>query len=145
MNTPHTPRTGEHPGSVGPVPAPPPDRDPATDTSRSKRNGCAIAGFIVSLVAIIPLAGLAYSFGAHHDYWFAAELDTAVTVLFVLFIFAPGELILLISAFILSLIGTRRAKKQELQNGSLGISGLIISTIATILLVVVTNVAIEAS
>lgn len=132
-----------------PKPAVPPDSGTATDTSHTGRNGRAIAGFVLSLAAIVAPIWLGYSFAANYDEWFVGSglfgSNAGFTALLVIFIFLPGELILLVPAFLLSLAATKRAKRNQQPNPPLVTASLIISTVATVLLVAVVVVAVSAS
>lgn len=131
------------------MPATPPKEGTISDTSPSRRNGPAIAGFILSLVALLPPIWLSYSFATNYDEWFDEGLalygaNALWTVLFVIFIFVPGELLLLAPAYVLSATGISRARSSEQPRGSLGIAGLTISIVATILLAAIVVVALTA-
>ena len=146
LNDPKTPPDTKVTRRFRPKPAAPPDSRTATDTSDTGRNGRAIAGFVFSLAAIVPPVWLGYSFAANYDEWFAGYglfgSNAGWTALFVIFIFLPGELILLLPAFILSLTGTKRAKRNEQPRPPLVTASLIISTIATVTLAAVVVVAV---
>lgn len=112
--------------------------DGSADAPRTAgKNAKAIVGFGLSLVALVPPVWLGYSFATDYDSWFGGHGlfldDSAFTLFFVIFLLVPSELVMLVPAFILSRLGAARAKRDNLPYGSFARSGLIISTVATLL------------
>ena len=140
-----------------PEPAVPPDGEPdagpVSDTgpTSNERNSGAVAGFILSLVALIVPSWLAYSFASNYDGWFTGTTEVlpywlsfdraASTALFVLFVVLPFECLLLAPALIFSIHGASRSKRYALPYGPLAVTGIVISAVALIMLAGVVTTA----
>lgn len=129
-----------------PRPAPPPPGGDA-DSSDRRRNRHAVAGLVLSLIAIVPPSWLIYEFTTNYDEWFEGSglfFDDAFTLLFTLLVFLPVELVLLCPSFVFSFIGHARARRGGQPRDPRAIAGIAVSVVAAIMVVgiVATTVAI---
>ena len=140
----------ELPPPLRPLPTPPPDSK-ADDGSPRQNDGSprqndglprqndgnapAVAGFILSLIAVVPPALVAHHVATvpastfHEDY----GLPSLEYALFVFVFFLPFEVVFGVPATVLSVVGIVRAMTGARRRIAFGIAGLAVSLVALIL------------
>lgn len=138
----HRDGRGRHRSRPRPAPSPRPE------AKRRHGSGIVVAGFVLSLVALVPPAWLAIEFAIDHDGWFSNESDGAFfsgafwSAFFVIFLVIPVELLLAGSGFVLSLLGIKRVSQTNSRMRHFGVAGTVISAVAILAMAAITVFAI---